>query len=80
MLLTIFHTPQENIPQLGFCKSSPSKKRVIVIMQEEGQHWAKSGEYESREKRPKAGADYGGLEWPWLVLLVLLLVLVLVLG
>ena len=40
-------------------------------MQEEGQPWAESGEYESREKRPKAGADYGGLEWPWLVLLVL---------
>ena len=75
MLLAIFHTPQEKIPKLGFCKSSPSKKRVIVIMQGEGQHWAESGEYESREKRPKAGADYGGLEWPWLVLVVLVLVL-----
>ena len=30
---------------------------------------------EGKEKRPKAGADYGGLEWPWLVLLVLVLVL-----
>ena len=46
MLLTIFHTPQEKIPWHGFCKSSPSKKRVIVIMQEEGQQWVESGEYE----------------------------------
>ena len=62
MLLTIFHTPQENIPQLGFCKSSPSKKRVIVIMQEEGQHSAMGGEWRVRVEGKEAESRCG-LRW-----------------
>ena len=76
MLLTIFHTPQDKIPWLGFCKSSPVRRGSSLSCKKRvSKGWRVESTSRGKRKRLKAGADYGGLEWPWLVLVLVVLVL-----